>query len=592
MVTPNTLEVQYGPDTKSSSTLERHAATRGSHGIEFDLMSRETGPTSPQEGPTSTPVASTQISNNNAGVHDRKGGLDNQTSRLPLRRLMSACLCLAAIYFVSTLDINSVATALPTISRPLNAGNSITWTGTAYLMGQTTFQALYGRLSDIFGRKPVLLVSIGCLIVGDVLCGFAKSITWLYVCRGLSGVGGGGISSLVQITVSDLVSLKDRGKYQGMLSGAIGLGAGTGPFLAAAFVDGGKDNDDSWRWICWVPPILAAACLAAMWVLLRLKPVTGSWRENMAKIDWFGLCAVMIAVVFVLDPINSGGSIFPWHSALVISMLSIGGFFFIVFGIMEKRVARIPMIPLHLFSQTSTAVIYLQSALYNCVWQVDIYFLPIYFQEVRGYSALQSATLALPLFMVQSLAGVASGPIMSRLARYGPVLYFGMALWTLGAGLKILFSLDTSVPVYVIVLIIEGAGIGFVLQRALVGLQALSKPEDRAMATSTWNLMRMLGSVFGMASSTAIKYAATKASLPSSMPAELPSQVTDGTWQRGDPVFKEWESDILSAEMHGIRIVFIMLAPLVGLCLLGCCFIPDTILKGDQKDDHRVREER
>ncbi|KAK9412924.1 putative Major facilitator superfamily domain-containing protein [Seiridium unicorne] len=287
-------------------------------------MPRETGPTSPQEGPTSTPVASTQISNNNAEVHGRKGGLDDQTSRLPFRRLMSAYLCLAAIYFVSTLDINSVATALPTISRSLNAGNSITWTGTAYLMGQTAFQDLYGRLSDIFGRRPVLLVSIGCLIVGDVLCGFEKSITWLYACRALSGVGGGGISSLVQITVSDLVSLKDRGKYQGMLSGAIGLGAGTGPFLAAGFVDGGKDKDDSWRWIFWVPPILAAAYLAAMWVLLPLKPVTGSWREKMAKIDWFGLCAAMIAVVFVLVPINSGGSIFPWHSALVISMLSIG----------------------------------------------------------------------------------------------------------------------------------------------------------------------------------------------------------------------------------------------------------------------------
>ena len=222
----------------------------------------------------------------------------DQTSRLPFRRLLSAYLCLAAIYFISTLDINSVATALPAISRSLGAGNSITWTGTAYLMGQTAFQALYGRLSDIFGRKPVLLVCVGFLVLGDLLCGFAQNVRWLYVCRALSGVGGGGISSLVQITVSDLVSLKDRGKYQGMLSGAIGLGASTGPFIAGSMLR--SDDRDGWRWIFWVPPILAAACMVVMWICLPLKPVTGSWRDKLRKIDWFGLCAAVASVLFLL----------------------------------------------------------------------------------------------------------------------------------------------------------------------------------------------------------------------------------------------------------------------------------------------------
>lgn len=224
--------------------------------------------------------------------------IEDQTSRLPFRRLISAYMCLAAIYFISTLDINSVATALPAISRSLDAGNSITWTGTAYLMGQTAFQPLYGRLSDIFGRKPVLLLSVGFLVLGDVLCGFAQTVTWLYVCRALSGIGGGGISSLVQITVSDLVSLKDRGKYQGMLSAAIGLGASTGPFIAAAMLN--TSNRERWRWIFWIPPILAAGCMATMWLCLPLKPVSGSWREKLQKIDWLGLAVAIACVVFLL----------------------------------------------------------------------------------------------------------------------------------------------------------------------------------------------------------------------------------------------------------------------------------------------------
>ncbi|KAF4304005.1 Major facilitator superfamily [Botryosphaeria dothidea] len=468
--------------------------------------------------------------------------LYDQTSRLPFRRLLSAYLCLAAIYFISSLDINSVATALPAISRSLNAGNSITWAGTSYLMGQTAFQVLYGRLSDIFGRKPILLVCVGFLVLGDLLCGFAQTATWLYVCRALSGVGGGGISSLVQITVSDLVSLQDRGKYQGMLSGAIGLGSSTGPFIAASVLRHGRD---SWRWIFWVPPMLAAACMVVTWAALPLKPMVGSWQDKLRKIDWVGLCAAVMGMLFVLIPINSGGSIWPWNGTLIISMLVIGGVSFILFVVVERSFARIPMIPMRLFGQASTTVIYIQSGLYNLVWQVDLYFLPVYFQDVRGYSPLQSATLVLPLLLLQSVAGVLSGPLMTK---YGPVLYSGMALWVVGAGMKVLFSRSTPVG----------------LHKALVALQALSKSEDRAVATSTRNMMRALGSVVGVALSTAVQFAIMKSALPMKLPSIVREQVIDGSWQIGESGSEAWESDILDAKMKGIHAVFTMLVPMMG----------------------------
>ncbi|KAL0938281.1 major facilitator superfamily transporter [Colletotrichum truncatum] len=514
--------------------------------------------------------------------HLAKDEIFDQSSRLPLGRLIIAYLCLAAIYFVQTLDINSVATALPAIAASLDAGNSITWTGTAYLMGQTVFQALYGRMSDIFGRKPVLMVCIGFLVLGDLLCGFAKNALWLYVCRALSGIGGGGISSLVQITVSDLVSLKDRGKYQGLLSASIGLGASTGPFITASMLNKGATMGvEAWRWIFWVPPILATACALVIWMCLPLKPVFGGWREKLGKIDWYGLGAAMAGILLLLIPLNSGGSIWPWHNAHVIALLVLGAFFLVIFVIVEKSVATIPLIPLRLFSQRSTAVMYVQSALYDSVWQVNLYFLPIYFQEVRGYGPLRSATLVLPLLLVHSTAGVASGPLMSKLGRYAPILFTGMGLWTLGSGLKIVFSRTTSVSTHIIVLVIEGAGIGLVHQPALVALQALSKPEDRAVATSTRNLMRMLGSVVGMAVSTAVQYAVMKSALSEDMPMTLRLRVTGGTWHPGEVDFREWEPAILDAKMKGVRAVFIMQAPLMFLCLIGCWFIPNVALQGD-----------
>lgn len=116
-------------------------------------------------------------------------------------------------------------------------------------------------------------------------------------------------------------------------------------------------------------------------------------------------------------PINSGGNIWPWHNALVISMLGLGSASLILFVVVEKTLAKIPMIPLRLFNQMSTTVLYLQSGLYNLVWQVDLYFLPLYYQDVRGFSPLKSATLVLPLLLLQSVAGVISGPLMAKLTR-------------------------------------------------------------------------------------------------------------------------------------------------------------------------------
>jgi MFS family permease len=222
--------------------------------------------------------------------------LEDQATRLPFVRLMAAYLCLCLCYFTSYLDMNSVTTALPTISEALDAGNSITWAGTAYLLGQTAFQPMYGRLSDITGRKPILLSSVFCIALGNLLCGFAQSAHWLYLSRALSGIGGGGISSLVSIIVSDLLSLKDRGKYQGMISLAIGAGGMTGPFMAASLTD----YNEGWRWVFWIPACLSSFCLGLLVFLLPLKPMTGNWKVKFKQIDWLGIGASIAGIVLLL----------------------------------------------------------------------------------------------------------------------------------------------------------------------------------------------------------------------------------------------------------------------------------------------------
>ncbi|KAF5633402.1 major facilitator superfamily transporter [Fusarium sp. NRRL 52700] len=506
--------------------------------------------------------------------------LQDQSQRLPFFRLILAYLCLCFCYFISYLDMNSVATSLPTISEALDAGPTVTWVGTSYLLGQLSFQPLYGRISDITGRKPVLLFSMGCIVIGGLLCGFARAPVWLYVCRTISGIGGGGISSSVAIIVSDLVSLRSRGKYQGFISLAIGVGAASGPFVAAGLI---QLTYDGWRWAFWVPSIMGALCFVLLLLLLPLKPVSGSFKDKARKIDWMGVMASISGIVLTVMAINSGGSMWAWKNVKTISILTIGVIILFVFIIIEAFFARIPIIPLRLFKQRSPAVLILTGFLHDFAWQSTQYFVPLYYQTVRGFTPLVSATLIVPFLLAQGLAGAASGPIMARYARYMPILRAGFTIWTIGAGLKLLFNENTHVAVYVVVLAVEGAGIGWVHQPGLVALQANSADEDRAVATGTRNVFRSLGGVVGIAVSTAAYYATLSKALSqdSAVPKWLRDRVLDGTWVVGDPNTAEFERAIIDGRMQGFRVIFITTIPLMALCLLSSFLVDDVVLKGD-----------
>jgi MFS family permease len=372
-----------------------------------------------------------------------------------------------------------------------------------------------------------------------------------------------------------------------MISLAIGAGATAGPFASASLVR----YSDGWRWTFWVPAVLAAVCLVLLLLFLPLKPVTGGWQDKAKRIDWLGIAASVSGIVLLLIPINSGGSIWPWRSAYTIPMIIIGGLCLIIFALYEGYWAKLPIMPWRLFQRRSPAILLAQGALHDFVWQTTQYFIPLYLQTVRGYTPLQSATLILPFLLAQSLAGASSGPIMSKLARYGPVLRVGFLLWSLGAGLKLVFSRTTPLPAYVVILAIEGAGVGLVHQPGLVALQALSRPEDRAVATSTRNLLRSLGGVTGVAVSTAVQYGITEAAMRARVSEELTRTVMDGRWRAGAPATIGHDTAILDARMKGFQAVFALLVPLITLCLVGSFFVSDKVLEGDKKQNERPTQE-
>lgn len=167
--------------------------------------------------------------------------------------------------------------------------------GTSFLIASTAFLLVNGRMSDIFGRKTCLLICMGFLALGDLLCGFAKTSTQLFIFRALSGIGAGGINSLVMVIVSDITTLKERGKYQGYLETFIALGNGAGPLIGGAF-----SESVTWRWTFWLPAILAVCATVVVVIMVPQATVEGDWRKRVGNIDYLGIICSLTAVLFIL----------------------------------------------------------------------------------------------------------------------------------------------------------------------------------------------------------------------------------------------------------------------------------------------------
>ncbi|KAH7095878.1 major facilitator superfamily domain-containing protein [Paraphoma chrysanthemicola] len=508
----------------------------------------------------------------------------DQTNLLHKKELLIVFGVLAGSLFICFVDQNGIGVALPTIGRELHAEATISWAGTSALIANTLFQVLYGRLSDLFGRKTVYLSALALLTISDLLCGLSQNATMLYVFRGLAGVANGGITSLSMMIVSDIITLKERGKYQGILGACVGLGNMVGPFVAAAFI-----QHSTWRGLFWLISPLAALCAVICFFILPTPKDAPrvDFKAVSAKVDYWGIFAGSAAIVLILIPVSGGGSYFAWDSPMVISMLVLGGCCMLAFLFIEHRVALLPMMPLSLFRSAPVCVMLFQNLFFGIVYYSQLYYLPLFFQNARRMSPVLSAALVLPITCAQMIASILSGQYISRTERYGEVIWAGFFLWTLGVGLTCIFNLGTPIAAIVVILLIQGVGVGFIFQPTLVALQAHCTKAQRAVVISNRNFLRSLGGAVGLA----ISATTLQNSLQRAMPTKFASlalssyNVPDFNSLGASPIEIR---EILQAYADASRTVFIMNVPFMGLCLVGCLFIKDN---GLQRPDEGLRPE-
>ena len=370
--------------------------------------------------------------------------LHDQTNLLQNRQLIFCLFILSLGQLISFIDQNGISTILPTIAADLNAGDTISWAGTASLLANTAFQMLYGRLSDIFGRKAVFISAILLLATGDLVCGLSTNAAMFYAFRGIAGIGSGGITNLTMIILSDVVTLEHRGKYQGIVGSMIGLGSVTGPFFAAAFVR----KAGTWRGFFWMLAPLGVLNAFLAFFYLPTKPPKTTLKDGIKSIDYVGILTLSLASIMLLIPISGGGSYFSWSSPLVISMFTIGGVSLVIFIFAQWKFSKLPMMPgklwhnhdkvefsaneiVAIYRTPAVAILLAQSFLLGAVYQSTVYYIPLYLQNAHQYSILTSAAIFAPLACIQAVMSTLSGFFISHYKRYNIVIRSGFALWTL-----------------------------------------------------------------------------------------------------------------------------------------------------------------
>ncbi|KAK7203939.1 MFS multidrug transporter-like protein [Myxozyma melibiosi] len=507
--------------------------------------------------------------------------LEDQTNLLPFGQLISVFAAICLSLFVSYIDQSSLGNMLPTIGRDLNAETTISWAATATMIANTTFQVLYGRLSDIFGRKYIFLSAVLLLFVADLLCGFAKTAAQFYVFRGFSGIAAGGINALAMILVSDIVTLRQRGKYQGFIATTIGIANTVGPFIAAGLID-----HANWRVLFYIVAPCALVSMVVSWFIVPLKFTPGDYKAKIRKVDGLGILLSSIAVIFILIPVNSGGVEWAWNSGFVISFFVIGGLAAVGFIYVEKKVARLPMMPLRLFHSKVRAAMFVQVFFTGAVYYVQINFLPVYFQNARGYSRMFSAVMLLAMVVPQAVMSTCAGLIMSRTGKYAMIVRTGSVLLVAATSIQLgIYNDTTASGVLAIPLVIQSLGIGCTFQPVLVALQANAPKADRAVIVSVRNLVRSLGAAVGLAIASALLSNVLLANVPEGIPAEMQAAMASSVFAVPDLSGSSAEQvrRVRHAYMVAHRAVFAFYVPMTVVSFVLSFFVKENGLERQEE---------
>ncbi|MGC4833108.1 MDR family MFS transporter [Micromonospora vinacea] len=407
--------------------------------------------------------------------------LNRQQIRLLMFGLMTGML-------LAALDQTIVGTALPTIVGELGGINHYSWVVTAYLLASTASTPLYGKMADLYGRRPVFLFSIGTFLLGSLLAGLSQNMTQLIVTRGIQGLGAGGLLTLAFTIISDVVSPRERGRYQGLFGAVFGISSVAGPLV------GGYFAETDWRWIFYINVPLAILAIVVCYHVMRLIP----FERRDHSIDWLGAGLLVAGVSSLLLALSWGGNEYAWGSGVIITLFVVGAVLGVLFVLQEARVAE-PILPLRLFRSATFALANSALLIIGLVMFGSIIFIPLYLQIVKGASPTRSGLLMLPMMAGIIITSILTGRAMTRIGRYKWFPVAGSVTLLVGMFLFTQLEVATSLWVAFGFMVVIGVGLGLCMQSLILAVQNAVSVRDLGAGTSSATFFRSLGGSFGVA---------------------------------------------------------------------------------------------
>ncbi|RKP15042.1 major facilitator superfamily domain-containing protein, partial [Piptocephalis cylindrospora] len=472
--------------------------------------------------------------------------------------------------FLASLDQTIVAPAVPKIASEFQAYDSVAWIGTSYLLTSTSFQPLYGKFSDVFGRQPVLLAGLIIFLAGSLGCALSTSLILLVVFRAISGIGGGGLITMALIIISDIVPSHSRAKYQGFIGAVFAFSSVIGPLLGGVFTD-----HISWRWCFYINLPVGGITVLVCLLYLRLPKPKGSIREKLRRIDYAGAIVLVCAIVCILLPMNWGGSTYPWNHPLIISLFCVGGILLGLFVFVEAKWAVEPVAPGRLFRIPTQLAIYTSNFFMGCVFFGIVYYFPQFYQIIRGASATSSGLELLPFVLIVSVFAAAVGLFLMRL---GPWIFRaciagGMALLTIATGFYTMFDVERNAGLEIGMMLLGGIGCGLEIQTTTIVSQITAPVADMAIATTLQTFFRIVGGVFGIAITGAVYNNGLNTNLPPLLESMNVTANFHGSMEFLDTLTAEQKSRVLGVYAQAFHDMFVVFIPFAALSFVCALFI-------------------
>ncbi|KAI7852438.1 major facilitator superfamily domain-containing protein [Circinella umbellata] len=527
---------------------------------------------------------SRRISVSNSSANDEAVAPEEEEEEedIVAKRLNGASLVtvLASLYVavsLASLDASIVATVYAQIGTEFKRSNEIIWVATSYMLSFTALQPLYGRISDVFGRKSALLFATILFFIGSLLCGAAPDMWTLVAARAVAGLGGGGINTLTTVITSDLVPLRQRGKYQGYGNMAYGLGSVIGGPLGGFITD-----SVGWRYCFYINlPILLVTIYTASCLLtnynLKEKKDNSTTMERLKQIDYLGAISIVSAVVAFLLATSMGGNLRPWSDPLVVGCLGVSIVLAVVFCVVEAKVARNPLMPWHIISsQTPLASSSVNFWTLMCT-TATIYITPLYIQGLLGESPTTSGLYFLPKILCVSTGSVLSGVYMSRTGEYRKItIFFSFVLLLSMIGYST-WTRDTSIYFIMACLFGDGVSMGVIITTTLIAMLSCVGSAEMATITSMSYLFRSAGGVIGISATTAIFQAVVKTNLAEKITGPDAEKYIEIARQSMNEVRELLPSDVLEIVLDiyevAIRYAYISTIAMASLAFISTFLI-------------------